>query len=247
MQAYDLFMIIVLVAATLFGLWKGLAWQVASLSSIFLSYFVAHTFSDQLANMLTTAAPWNKFLAMLILFIGTSLVVWLAFRYVSEAIDRVKLKEFDHQIGALLGIAKGVLLCVIITLFAVTLSGEEQRQQIISSRSGYYIAVLLDRSHAVMPPEVHDPYIHSLDHQLSDEERQFGHDHEHDSENAYQQDGSSYPPQQANNNGYPAGEPTSDRYANPAPQYNDTPAPTPPRTQGLWETARDALFKTEQR
>jgi membrane protein required for colicin V production len=177
MEAYDFIMLAVLALATLFGAWKGLAWQVASLGSIFASYFVAYQFREPVAQMIKAAPPWNKFLAMLILYLAASLAIWLAFRFVSEFIDRVKLKEFDRHAGAVLGFSRGVLWCVIITLFAVTLLGDSQKQSIIDSRSGYYIAVLLDKSHAVMPEEVHDvlgPYIHSLDARL-DERQRFSH------------------------------------------------------------------------
>ena len=81
----------------------------------------------------------------------------------------MKLKEFDRQVGALFGFAKGVLLCVLITLFAVTLLSEPQRQAICNSKSGYYIAILLDKADAVIPGEVHevlDPYIDRLDREI---------------------------------------------------------------------------------
>ena len=236
MQPYDMFMLIVIVAATAFGAWKGLAWQLASLASIFLSYFMAHTFSGQFAQLVDASPPWNKFLAMLILFLGTSLAVWIAFRLVSGFIDRVKLKEFDRQIGALLGVAKGVLLCVIITLFAVTLSAENHRQQIMASRSGYYIALLLDRSHAVMPPEVHDvlePYIHSLDQRLNDDDRFFSHDHAHE--------GDSQPLN------FTPELPASDRYAYPQTEPHEHSPAESDGPRNLWDTARDALFNTERR
>jgi membrane protein required for colicin V production len=106
---------------------------------------------------------------MLLLYVGTSFAIWVVFRMVSRFIDRVKLKEFDRQIGALFGLAKGVLLCVIITLFAVTLLGDQQRQAIIQSKSGYYIALFLDKADRVLPREVHEvlhPYIHQLDEKL---------------------------------------------------------------------------------
>lgn len=166
METYDIVMVAVMVAATLFGAWKGLAWQIASLAAIVASYYVAFHFRDQLAEHITATPPWNVFLAMLVLYVGTSFVIWVAFRLVSGFIDRVKLKEFDRQIGALFGLAKGVLLCVIITLFAVTLATEPQRQAIIRSKSGYCIAVLLDKSDAMLPAEVREvlhPYIHQLD------------------------------------------------------------------------------------
>ena len=54
----------------------------------------------------------------------------------------------------------------VVVLFAVTLSSDVQRQQIIDSRSGLYIARLLDRADAVMPEELHEflhPYLHRLE------------------------------------------------------------------------------------
>jgi uncharacterized membrane protein required for colicin V production len=146
MQTYDLVMLGVLVLATLFGAWKGLAWQVASIASIFVSFFVAVQFREPVARLLSASPPWNKFLAMLILFLGCSLLIWVVFRFVSDLIDRVKLKEFDRHAGAVLGLARGVLWCVIITLFAVTLLGQAQQQAIVQSRSGHYIALLLNRA-----------------------------------------------------------------------------------------------------
>jgi membrane protein required for colicin V production len=166
MQSYDVLMLLVLVAAVVWGAWKGLAWQVASIASLVLSYFVALNFRAPLAGMIDASPPWNIFAAMLILFLGTGLVVWVGFNLVSELIERVKLKEFDRQLGALFGAAKGVLLCVLVTLFSVALLGDSQRQAICNSQSGYYIAVLLDRADALIPQELHqvlDPYIHELD------------------------------------------------------------------------------------
>ena len=172
MQSYDLVMIVVLVGATLFGAIKGMAWQMASLGSIVLSYLVALTFSEPLAPIFHTQAPWNRFIAMLVLYVLTSFAVWLAFRIVAGAIDRVRLKEFDRQIGAIFGAAKGVLLCVAITFFAVTLSASA-RGSVLKSRSGGYIAQLLNKADAVMPKELHnvlDPYMDKLERGLNPDE-----------------------------------------------------------------------------
>lgn len=169
MELYDALMIGVLVAATLFGAWKGLMWQLASLAAIAASYFVALRFRDDIAPFIRAEPPWNVFVAMLVLYVGTSLAIWIVFRTVSKGMDRMKLNEFDRQLGAIFGFGKGLLLCVIITLFAVTLLGDQQRQAIVRSKSGLYIARLLDKSSAVMPRELHDvldPYINSLDRQL---------------------------------------------------------------------------------
>jgi len=169
MQTYDLIMLAVLAVATVFGARKGLAWQVASISSIVASYFIAYRFREPVAAAIKADPPWNTFLAMLIVYLSASAAIWWAFRFVSEVIDRVRLKEFDHHAGAVLGFCRGILWCVIITLFAVTLLGESQRQKIVQSKSGHYIALLLDRSEAIMPTELQGvlaPYLRTLDERL---------------------------------------------------------------------------------
>lgn len=170
MQPYDYLMLMVLVGLTLYGYSKGMAWQIAYVASFVVSYFVALRFADRIAPVFGDAAPFNKFLAMLAIYIGSSLCIWIVFRYVRGVIDRVRLESFDHQMGALIGFARGVLWCVGITFFAVGLLPETQKQQIIGSRSGRYIAVLLDKTDSMVPPEIHEvigPYIHKIEERLS--------------------------------------------------------------------------------
>lgn len=166
METYDILMLIVLAGAGLFGAVKGFAWQLASIASIVLSYYVAYRFREPLSQSIEAQPPWDRFLAMLILFVGTSLVIWVAFNMVRKTIDRMKLKEFDRQIGALFGLVKGALYCTLITLFAVTLLGDTIREKIVASKSGRFIARNLDRSESVIPPEVHEflaPYLERFD------------------------------------------------------------------------------------
>jgi len=163
MQSYDALMIVVLIGATVFGAWKGMAWQIASIASLVVSYFASLTFSAKLAPFISQEAPWNRFIAMLLIYLLTSMVIWILFRMVATAIDRVQLREFDRQIGAIFGLAKGILLCVAITMFAVTLLPPDQREKILGSKSGMYIAKLLNEADQVMPEEMHEvlhPYIH---------------------------------------------------------------------------------------
>ncbi|MGD9128431.1 MAG: CvpA family protein [Planctomycetia bacterium] len=167
-QPYDIFMLVVLGGTILFGFWKGMAWQFASVASIVLSIGVAIRFSPNIAHLFGEAEPWNRFIAMFVLFLITSLLVWGIFRLVSGVIDRVRLKEFDRQAGALLGLIKGVLYCVIITFFAVTLS-ETLRGYVLESYSGRYIALLIERATPVLPEQVTQylgEYIEEFDRKL---------------------------------------------------------------------------------
>ena len=169
MQAYDLIMLIVLGMSTIFGAIKGLAWQVASLASILVSYIVAYRYRFEVAEMIEARPPWNMFLAMLILYVGAGFVVWVGFRLMSGAIDRIRLKDFDRHLGALFGLAKGMIFCLLITMFGMTLLGPSQQAAICQARSGYYITVALDKGIGIMPRELHEvigPYLANLDDKL---------------------------------------------------------------------------------
>ena len=172
MDWYDIAMLAVLGLATLMGLWKGMAWQLASLGSLVLSYFLALKFSAPLAPVFGSRAPLNRFVAMLVIYLVTSVFVWLGFRVVARFLDKIKLRDFDHQVGALFGFVKGVLLCLAVTFFALGLS-DALRDHILATKSGHYMAVFLDKAEAIMPPEIHkvlDPYLNKLEQRLDPSE-----------------------------------------------------------------------------
>ncbi len=155
MSFYDIVMIALFGGAILFGAWKGLAWQIASVAAIFVSYLVALNFREPVSSFIPAEEPWNRFGAMLALFLGTSLAIWLIFGRVKATINKMHLKGFDRQAGALLGAAKGALLCMVVTMFSVTLLGETARSTIISSRTGGFITNGIDKLTAVVPDEIH--------------------------------------------------------------------------------------------
>ena len=165
---YDFLMLAVVVGAMLFGAWKGMAWQIAALASVVVSAAVAVHSSAPLAPYFSSHEPWNRFLAMLVLYVATAAGIWLLFRLVAGIIDRVQLKEFDRQLGTFFGLAKGILYCVIITFFAVTLS-ETARQTVLQSRSGDLIARGIRDANPILPVDVRTwlgKYIDELDEKL---------------------------------------------------------------------------------
>ena len=168
MQVYDIFILVLLIAATVWGARRGLAKQLATLASLILGYIVAINFRESLAPMIQAAPPWNLFAAMLLLFMGTSLAVWIAFRFVSGGIEKLGLKAFDAQMGGLFGLAKGFLIAMFLTMFAVVMLGDQERHAVLDSFSGYQICQLLNRAHGVVPVEwqqVMEPYLRTLEDQ----------------------------------------------------------------------------------
>lgn len=169
-EGYDLMMLGILAAAALLGYFKGIVWQVAWIAGIAASTFVAMRFAGHLAPFIGQQPPWNRLIAMLALYVGTSLVVWLLFRVVSGAIDAVHLSAFDHQLGLLLGIAKGALLCIVITFFAVTLA-PAYRPQVVGSHSGRIVAEVITRADEILPQEIAEavtPFVKQFEETLRD-------------------------------------------------------------------------------
>jgi membrane protein required for colicin V production len=167
-QPYDFLMLAVLVAALVFGAWKGVVWQIAALASVFLSAAVAIHCSPVLAPVFSAHEPWNRFLAMLVLYVLLAGAIWFLSRMVRGLIDRLKLKEFDRQLGAIFGLAKGVLYCIIITFFAVTLS-ETARETVMQSCSGDLIARGIRNANPILPDDIRTwlgKYIDELDQKL---------------------------------------------------------------------------------
>ena len=168
LEGYDLVMLGILAAAALLGYFKGMVWQLAWIAGIVASSYVAFRFGSVLAPYFGSQAPWNRFAAMLAAYAGTSICVWLVFRVISKAINAVHLSAFDHQLGLLLGLAKGALLCVVVTFFSVTLA-PDYRQQIVASRSGRLVAELIVRADTYLPKEIHetiDPFVKQFEKQF---------------------------------------------------------------------------------
>jgi hypothetical protein len=96
------------------------------------------------------------------------LAVWLVFRVVSGAISAIHLSAFDHQLGLLLGLAKGGLLCVVVTFFAVTMA-PAYRHQIVASRSGRLVAEIIVRADEFLPKDIADtvdPFVKQFEEQF---------------------------------------------------------------------------------
>ena len=168
LEGYDLVMLGILGAAAVLGYFKGMVWQLAWIAGIAVSSYAALRFGGPLAPFFGQQPPWNKLVAMLAIYMASSIAVWLVFRVVSGAINAVHPSAFDHQLGLLLGLAKGALLCIIVTFFAVTLA-PGYRSQIVSSRSGRLVAELIVRADEYLPKDVVetvDPFVKQFEDQF---------------------------------------------------------------------------------
>ena len=154
LHIFDIVVLVLVGWLTLRGGMRGFVTQLTSIASIFISWIVAVKFSSVVAPMLPVDAPWNRPIAMLLLFVGTSIVVWLLHGFIEGIISAIRLKNFDRHLGAILGLAKGLLLCMIITFFAVTVS-EKTKNMVLDSVSGKYFIRGISTVASLIPNDVY--------------------------------------------------------------------------------------------
>jgi membrane protein required for colicin V production len=177
MQIYDTIMLLVIAATAFLGWRKGMVSQVASIVSLIASFVVAINFYEQAALHVKAAEPWNRVAAFVGLYLATSLVVWIFFKSILSSVERMKLSDFDHQMGGLLGVAKGVALVCVITLVAVNLLTPNTQTAIVQSKSGSVVSRLVHTLGPFMPQRMQPflaQYVQRLDEALGNPGGPFG-------------------------------------------------------------------------
>ncbi len=152
---YDFVMLGILVYAAWQGAARGLVMQMAWIVAIVLCFKFADTLSPQIEPMISVESEQlRRWIAMFVLYLGFSLGSFLVARTLSNAIEKAKFQEFDRQLGGLFGLVKGVLLSLVVTFFAVTLS-EGLRETVLRSKTGHIACVILDNVRPLIPEDAH--------------------------------------------------------------------------------------------
>lgn len=165
--AYDGIMALIVLFATVHGYWKGATWQIAPIMSLVLGYMIAMPMSVTTAHYFGDP-PQNRLFALVTIYIGVSLVVYLMVRSFRAGIDKARLTEFDRHIGALLGLVKGILLTLAITVIMLIYS-PMARDQILKSESSTIAAKIINAVYPILPQAMHQillPYLQQLNGEL---------------------------------------------------------------------------------
>lgn len=153
LQPYDFIILIILGVCTLRGFFKGMASQVATLALIIVTWWAAVQFSPAIAPSIKADPPWNRVLAIFLIFVVVYIGVTVFYRMVDGIIKKIRLKSFDRLLGAVFGLIKGIALGMILTFFAVTLS-TMTCDKALSSKSGVYLSLLLEKTAKNLPEDV---------------------------------------------------------------------------------------------
>ncbi|MEC5387950.1 CvpA family protein [Uliginosibacterium sp. H3] len=121
MTAFDLVFLIVLALSLLLGAWRGLIGELFALVSWIAAFIVANQFADMLAPKLSgiVSAPWLQWaMAFVVIVVLVLLVLALLRTLLREMLSAVGLGATDRLAGAVFGIARGVLIAVVVVACA---------------------------------------------------------------------------------------------------------------------------------
>lgn len=147
---FDLFVLVVLVLATFWGGVRGIVSQLTSLLSWLASAYIATHYYYVVAKFMNSSYSLQTPMAMVVTFIASALIIRIFSNLVKNFVSMAGLGEFDRQMGALLGLVKGLLLCLLVS-FLMIVATEKTRTVIEASNTGPYFAAFVSSIQSHLP------------------------------------------------------------------------------------------------
>jgi uncharacterized membrane protein required for colicin V production len=137
------------------GAFKGITWQVASLSSLIVGYIASHSLSPQIAPYFPGEPVVARSLSMLATYVGVSGGIFFVAWLIRATLHRLKFEAYDRHLGMILGGAEGGFVGMVVTLFVVSLA-PQTRAPIFSSPSGRMVSTVMASIGPVLPSEARE-------------------------------------------------------------------------------------------
>lgn len=119
MPVIDLFLLLVLLASVLLGLWRGLVRELLSLAGWVAAFVLAQSFAAWTAERLPLqgfAEPLRHAAGFITVFVvtafGAGLLSWL----IGQLVDSVGLQPVDRLLGAGFGLLRGLVMLLALAL-----------------------------------------------------------------------------------------------------------------------------------
>jgi membrane protein required for colicin V production len=157
MNLLDLFLLIPVVWLCIRGFSKGFIIELASLIGLVLGILAAYYFAgyvqDMLKDYFTFSDKATKIIAYILIFLAVMLVVYLIGKVIEKTIDLIALGWLNKLLGAIFGLAKGIVLVSII-LFIIEKADSDNKviKPNVKERSMFYQPVM-ELVHFIVPNE----------------------------------------------------------------------------------------------
>ena len=151
---FDTAIILLLTFFTIRGWLNGFVGEIAAIVSLIGGFWAAHTFHKDLAPQLTFVSDplWQNMGAYIIIFVAVIIAVAVVAKLFQRILSFAFIAWADRVFGAMLGLAKGLILCtiafVVINKFFATAEFFQQ------SRVRPYFASFIEQVRTHLPPDV---------------------------------------------------------------------------------------------
>ena len=149
-QIVDIVVLAVLLYCMVKGASRGLLSQLAWVIALLLCFKFSGTLAPAIEPMIGVAPPLKQWIAMLVVYVGLCGVSFVAAGMLSSWMEKARVIDFDKHLGGVLGLIKGVIICMTGLFFAITMS-EPMRLIVSKTYSGLATAHILNLSQHVIP------------------------------------------------------------------------------------------------
>ena len=146
----DLVALAILLYCAVKGASRGLLSQLSWVIALLLCFKFSGTLAPKIEPMIGVAPPLKQWLAMLAVYVGLCGVSFVVAGMLSSWMAKAKIIDFDKHLGGILGFVKGVIICMTIMFFAITMS-VPMREIVSQTYSGYAAAIILHNSRYLIP------------------------------------------------------------------------------------------------
>lgn len=150
LNPFDIIVLAILVLSAFWGGMRGVVSQITTIASWIVSWFVASRYYGFIESFISPQYEWRTLAATVATFVLCAMAIRIIAHFIKSGMAVVGLNEFDRQVGALFGVAKGALLCVLITFFCV-IATERTRNLVNDSKSGPFFVSIIGKAESVLP------------------------------------------------------------------------------------------------
>lgn len=148
-QAIDLAVLIILLWTTISGASRGLVSQLSWAVALLLCFKFAGSLAPQVEPLIQVEQPQlRQWIAMLIVYLALCAGSFAGAGIIGNWLVKTKLSSLDRNLGALLGLLKGVVICMTIMYFLITV--ERFRPWTARTYAAYGAATILSHSQLIL-------------------------------------------------------------------------------------------------
>ncbi|MBR2695151.1 MAG: CvpA family protein [Thermoguttaceae bacterium] len=150
LPTFDVFVILFLFYCIFMGGKRGIFLQITSIVSLLAGWYVSSRYSVNFKSYFPLGDALSGKAASIATFFAVEIGVLILGKVLSGMLVGGILKEANRQLGALFGLVKGLIVCLVVTYFAVTLSSTSKKF-VIGSQSGRMMIQLLCEIQKIIP------------------------------------------------------------------------------------------------